>query len=106
MKITQLSAKSSLGKLFGKHRSSPPKPRSAPRPAPQSVPHPAPHAPAKNRTARIVGAVLLSGLIGALITNHYFPALPTNAGEFIWSIKSSFAELVLALVAARVPRHH
>jgi len=34
------------------------------------------------------------------------PALLVSAGEFFWSIKTSLAELALAVVAARLPKHH
>ena len=61
----------------------------------------------KRRVAPVFRATLLAAtVIGALITYLHSPALLVSTGEFIWSIKSSVVELVLAVVVARVPKHH
>jgi hypothetical protein len=91
MKITQPSAKSSLGKLFGKIRLRRPKRR---------LPHP------RRTLAPIAGAVFVSLSIGAAAGHFLSPVFLVNTGDFIWSIKSSLAELALVVVAARVPKHH
>ncbi len=91
MKIAPPSAQPSRKQSFVYHRPTRPKPR--------------PKGP-QRWVAPIVGATLLSSIIGASIATHYSPALLTNAGDFVWSIKSSLAELLLVLFAARVPKHH
>ncbi len=88
MKIARPSSKSSPRTLFAYHRPSRPKPRP------------------KRSLAPIVDAMLASIIIGAIAAHFFSPAFLLNAGDFIWSIKSSLAELVLAVVAARVPKHH
>lgn len=79
---------SSYRKLFAKIRPRRPKRR---------LPHP-------RRT--IAGAVFVSLIIGAAAGHFLSPVFLVNTGDFIWSIKSSLAELVLVVVAARVPKRH
>ena len=55
--------------------------------------------------APLLSAALLTATILPLwIIHHYDPALLASAGNFIWTIRSSVAELVLAVVIALLPK--
>jgi hypothetical protein len=91
MKTTRPYKESYLRKLFAKIRPSRPKRR---------LPHP------RRTLAPIAGAVFVSLIIGAAAGHFLSPVFLVNTGDFIWSIKSSLAELALVVVAARVPKRH
>lgn len=61
----------------------------------------------KRRVAPVVGAALLAATIfGTWTAYPHAPELLASTGAFFWGIKSSVVELVLAVVVARLPKHH